>query len=411
MGALMHFEHLYKLLERCALLHGGASGTDRDALEAIVKPLATRSFNRKGGRADFNDTIRALRADIRWASCSPVHKDVWFYIIGDMEQAFIQSTPGSIRPHVLACGAVLGFDKKWFETYGGNASKVKNKENLARAADDFAYKALLFLESVVRDKGDGTVVDTPAAPAAGAAAATHATSAVPAAGAANDAPSAVPAAGAAAAKHATSAAPATGAANHAPGLDDTVYEVSDTEDDAPSHGPSQKDATASPRKRRPANDTHEKAATPPPKKPPMSPPEQSPDLDPYTVLGVSAGDDYKVVREVYRKLLLQTHPDKGGDPRVFRRVQQAWATVSSNLRDAASSTSPLARAGGSSSESECPFFSASTTSSASRPSSGPMLSAEELDALLAEYIEELDAEWRRKLGERIAALHRQNTHR
>ena len=44
----------------------------------------------------------------------------------------------------------------------------------------------------------------------------------------------------------------------------------------------------------------------------------------YTILGIknSAGQD--AIKAAYRKRVLQTHPNKGGDAEEFRRVQEAY---------------------------------------------------------------------------------------
>jgi len=48
---------------------------------------------------------------------------------------------------------------------------------------------------------------------------------------------------------------------------------------------------------------------------------------PYEVLGVSPDASDKELRQAYRRLLRQTHPDTGGDPARFHAVQEAWARV------------------------------------------------------------------------------------
>lgn len=48
---------------------------------------------------------------------------------------------------------------------------------------------------------------------------------------------------------------------------------------------------------------------------------------PYEVLGVSASASQDELRRAYRRLLRETHPDKGGNPARFIAVQAAWKRV------------------------------------------------------------------------------------
>ncbi|GAA4684240.1 J domain-containing protein [Frondihabitans cladoniiphilus] len=48
---------------------------------------------------------------------------------------------------------------------------------------------------------------------------------------------------------------------------------------------------------------------------------------PYEVLGVSAAASQEELRRAYRKLARETHPDLGGSPERFRRVQLAWERI------------------------------------------------------------------------------------
>lgn len=43
----------------------------------------------------------------------------------------------------------------------------------------------------------------------------------------------------------------------------------------------------------------------------------------YKVLGVAEGADLRVIKRAYKKLALQHHPDKGGDPERFRQLAAA----------------------------------------------------------------------------------------
>lgn len=48
----------------------------------------------------------------------------------------------------------------------------------------------------------------------------------------------------------------------------------------------------------------------------------------WTVLGVDRGAHLEELRRVYRALVKQHHPDHGGDPEAFHRLQEAWAEMS-----------------------------------------------------------------------------------
>jgi len=50
-------------------------------------------------------------------------------------------------------------------------------------------------------------------------------------------------------------------------------------------------------------------------------------LSPYSLLGISPSSSIDEVRVAYKKRCLETHPDKGGDPDEFRRVQKAYEDV------------------------------------------------------------------------------------
>lgn len=50
--------------------------------------------------------------------------------------------------------------------------------------------------------------------------------------------------------------------------------------------------------------------------------------DPYEALGVSKGASDEEIKKAYRKHVLRTHPDKGGDPEQFKKVQGAYDILS-----------------------------------------------------------------------------------
>jgi DnaJ-class molecular chaperone len=45
---------------------------------------------------------------------------------------------------------------------------------------------------------------------------------------------------------------------------------------------------------------------------------------PYDILGVSAKATWDEIKKVYRKLVMKHHPDKGGQPATFRKIQGAY---------------------------------------------------------------------------------------
>jgi DnaJ-class molecular chaperone len=50
-------------------------------------------------------------------------------------------------------------------------------------------------------------------------------------------------------------------------------------------------------------------------------------LDPYDVLGVSRDSDENTIKKAYKKLAMKHHPDKGGDPEQFKRIQAAYDRI------------------------------------------------------------------------------------
>jgi len=51
-------------------------------------------------------------------------------------------------------------------------------------------------------------------------------------------------------------------------------------------------------------------------------------MDPYSDLGVQKGCSDEDVKKSYRKLVMKHHPDKGGDPEQFKKIQGAYEILS-----------------------------------------------------------------------------------
>ena len=50
-------------------------------------------------------------------------------------------------------------------------------------------------------------------------------------------------------------------------------------------------------------------------------------LDAYDVLGVSPDDPVELVKDVFRRKSMFYHPDKGGDPEKFKRLNKAYELI------------------------------------------------------------------------------------
>lgn len=55
-------------------------------------------------------------------------------------------------------------------------------------------------------------------------------------------------------------------------------------------------------------------------------------IDLYRTLGIKRNAKFPVIRKAFRKLSMQHHPDRGGDPERFIEVQLAWRILSDDDR-------------------------------------------------------------------------------
>ena len=55
----------------------------------------------------------------------------------------------------------------------------------------------------------------------------------------------------------------------------------------------------------------------------------------YELLGVDKGADKNEIKKAYRKLAMQKHPDKGGDPEEFKKLTEAYETLQDDQKRSA----------------------------------------------------------------------------
>jgi curved DNA-binding protein len=57
-------------------------------------------------------------------------------------------------------------------------------------------------------------------------------------------------------------------------------------------------------------------------------------MDYYKVLGVQPSASQEEIKKAYRSLAMKHHPDRGGDPKKFQEIQEAYATLSDDQKRA-----------------------------------------------------------------------------
>lgn len=55
-------------------------------------------------------------------------------------------------------------------------------------------------------------------------------------------------------------------------------------------------------------------------------------LSPWAVLGLKENVTFDEVKSAYRKLAMKFHPDRGGNPEEFKKVQAAYEILEDKLR-------------------------------------------------------------------------------
>ena len=52
---------------------------------------------------------------------------------------------------------------------------------------------------------------------------------------------------------------------------------------------------------------------------------------PWVILGIPAGSSFDEVKKAYRKLILENHPDRGGDVKVAQKIIAAYTKLEKGL--------------------------------------------------------------------------------
>lgn len=55
-------------------------------------------------------------------------------------------------------------------------------------------------------------------------------------------------------------------------------------------------------------------------------------MNPYSVLGISTGSSKEDIKKAYRKLAMKYHPDKGGDPKKFQEINNAYEELTTEKK-------------------------------------------------------------------------------
>ena len=50
-------------------------------------------------------------------------------------------------------------------------------------------------------------------------------------------------------------------------------------------------------------------------------------MDAYEILGIEKNADIDVIKQAYKKLVLETHPDTGGDQNKFIKIRKAYENL------------------------------------------------------------------------------------
>jgi len=50
-------------------------------------------------------------------------------------------------------------------------------------------------------------------------------------------------------------------------------------------------------------------------------------MDAYGIVGTSPDDPIDLIKDIYRRKVTFYHPDKGGDPNKFKRLQNAYEVI------------------------------------------------------------------------------------
>lgn len=63
--------------------------------------------------------------------------------------------------------------------------------------------------------------------------------------------------------------------------------------------------------------------------------------DPYNILGVSQNASKEDIKKAYKKLAMKHHPDKGGDPKKFQEITNAYDALTNEKHDSMNTFNPF----------------------------------------------------------------------